>query len=255
MSSIWLREAKFSVNAKTGEDGVLQAIFARIGTANKWCCEFGALDGEAGSNTYDLNHNHGWHGILIEGDEARYQRLVKASPNIGDVVPIKAFVGTAGPNSLDNLLARCSAPIDIDLVSIDIDNDDYFVWDALKSYRPRVVVIEVNSQWPVHVDKIPTPGYHRFTYHTGASIKSMVELAKNKGYELAIHTANAIFVRRDVAPLLDIDPDRWEELFDSGWLNLPFRQKMEERGRDVLRLTLGKHYTAVGSVVKKLRKK
>jgi hypothetical protein len=234
---------------------VLQAIFARIGTANKWCCEFGALDGEAGSNTYDLNHNHGWHGILIEGDGVRYQRLVKAAPQIGDVVPIHAFVGTEGANALDNLLAGCSAPIDIDLISIDIDNDDYFVCDALKTYRPRVVVIEVNSQWPVHVDKIPVPGYHRSTYHTGASIKSMVNLAKAKGYELAIHTANAIFVRRDLAPQLDIDPDHWEELFDPSWVNRPFRKKLNERTRDLLRLALGKRYTAVGSVVKNLRKK
>ena len=254
MSSLWLRDARRSVTSQTGEDGVLAAIFERIGTRNKWCCEFGALDGKTGSNTWNLIHNHGWHGIMIEGNTERFERLLSAAVLIGDVVPLHAYVSTEGPNSLDNLLAEAKAPVDIDLISIDIDNDDYFVWQALSNFSPRVVVIEVNSQWPPEAEKIPVPGYNRFTYHTGASIRSMVQLAKSKGYELAIHTGNAIFVRQDLAVHLEVEPEQWTELFDSSWVNQPVRDMLVERARDTLRILLGKHYAAVGSCVKRLRK-
>lgn len=255
MSSLWLRDARRWVTSITGEDGVLEAIFSRIGIENKWCCEFGALDGKNSSNTWNLIHNHGWHGILIEGDNERFKRLLAAAALLGDVVPLHAYVQTEGPNSLDNLLAQAEAPVDLDLLSIDIDNDDYFVWEALKDFRPRVVVIEVNSQWPLEAEKIPVPGYHRFTYHTGASIRSMVRLAKSKGYELAIHTGNCIFVRQDVAGQLDVEPERWTELFDSSWVNRPVQDILEERARDTLRILLGKHYTTVGSCVKRFRRR
>lgn len=256
MSSLWLRETRSSVTSENGEDGVLETIFERIGTSNKWCCEFGALDGLAASNTWNLIHNHGWHGVLIEGDSQRFKRLLAAAPSIGEVDPIHAYVETEGPNSLDSLLAQRKAPVDIDLLSIDIDNDDYFVWQAMRSFKPRVVVIEVNSQWPAKAVKVPVPGYHRFTYHTGASIRAMVELAKSKGYELAIHTGNGIFVRQDLAPVLGIDPAGWEELFDPSWLrvNRPFREKFEERARDTLRILLGTYYTSIGTFVKRLRR-
>lgn len=255
MSSLWLRDNRRSVTSSTGEDGVLEAIFDRIGAENKWCCEFGALDGKTGSNTWNLIHNHGWRGILIEGDPERYKRLLKNVPSIGDAVPVQAFVGSDGPDSLDNILARSGAPADIDLVSIDIDNDDYFVWQGLHNHKPRVVLIEVNSQWPLAAEKIPVPGYHGFTYRTGASLRSMVQLAKSKGYELALHTANGIFVRRDVASKLDIDESGWEELFDRSWVNRPAKDKLAERSRDLLRMALGKHYTTVGSLKKKLQKR
>lgn len=254
VSSLWLRDSRRSVTSQDGEDGVLEAMFERIGTSNKCCCEFGALDGRSSSNTWNLIHNQGWRGILIEGDAERFKRLLAAAPLIGDVVPIQAYVQTDGPNSLDNLLSQARAPIDIDLLSIDIDNDDYWVWESLRNFRPRVVVIEVNSQWPAEAEKVPVPGYHRFTYHTGASIRTMVRLAKSKGYELAIHTGNGIFIRQDLAPQLQVDPERWMALFDSSWLNPPISVRIAERARDTIRILLGTHYSAVGSCVKRLRR-
>ncbi len=142
MSSIWLATRKQTVTSQWGEDGIIESIFERIGTNNKWCCEFGAWDGKHLSNTWNLIHNRGWQGVLIEGEKSRASKL----SNIPGVVPMCAFVEVSGRDSLDILLSRTPIPYDFDLLSIDIDNDDYYVWEGLTKYRPRVVIIEINGR-------------------------------------------------------------------------------------------------------------
>lgn len=250
MSSSWLNSRRRTVTSQNGEDGVLEAIFSVIGTENKWCCEFGAWDGKLYSNCYNLFHSLNWHAVLIEGDERRARTLAENKAALGDIIPIHAVVRTSGPASLDNLLAQTAIPKDFDLLSIDIDNDDYYIWQSLKKYQPRVVIIEVNSQYSPGVKRLPVPGYHFFTLRMGASIRTMVELGKSIGYELALHTANCIFVRRDLADLLDIDRDNWEELFDSSWTRTPNLVKMRVGLGDVARLVCGERYSQVRRFVK-----
>ncbi len=206
MSSVWLRDHRRVVTSQFGEDGILEAIFDRIGTANKWFCEFGAWDGEYLSNTFPLLRDHDWSGVMIEGDAARAAALAQKTTRFPKLVALHGFVQASGPSSLDNLLARTPIPRDFDLLSIDIDNDDYFVWQALTTYRPRVVVLEVNTQFGPTIVRLPRPGYRGFTERSGCSFAAAVSLAKEKGYELAIHTANCIFVAREYAHVLDIDP-------------------------------------------------
>lgn len=128
---------------------------------------------------------------------------------------------TSTPNSLDDILSRTPIPKDFDLLSIDVDNDDYLIWKGLERYRPSVVVIEVNSSYPPGVHKIPERGYAGRDRKRGASIESAVALAKQKGYELALHTGNAIFVLREYSEKLSIDVENWQELFDRSWIRKP----------------------------------
>jgi hypothetical protein len=79
------------------------------------------------------------------------------------------------------------------------------------------VIIEVNSYFPPSIFRIPTRGESP-TATSGASFLAMVELAKSKGYELAIHTGNCVFVRQELAHALAIDPAAWQDLFDDRWL-------------------------------------
>ncbi len=197
---------------------MLAAIFDKIGISNRWCCEFGAWDGEYLSNVYSLV-KQGWYAVMIEGEEERYKVLKNKFGT--NVHPVCAFVSDSGPNRLDNLLANTPIPQEFDVLSIDVDNDDYLIWDALRNYSPRVVIIEINSGLAPGVKKIPRRGDWRSPLQCGSSFTSTVELGKSKGYELAIHTGNCVFVRRDLAPLLDINPDNPDELFDPRWLNLP----------------------------------
>ena len=130
---------------------------------------------------------NGWSGILIECQQGQFDTLVK-NMSVFKITPICALVTDA---NFEKILESTELPKDFDLLSLDIDGEDYFLWDALKSYRPRVVVIEVFSaappeDWMVpERSAIPKMGDD----HRGASISVTVELAKRKGYELALHVA------------------------------------------------------------------
>lgn len=204
MSSKWLNDFRNDVYSQNGEDGVLQTIFQRIGIHDAWCCEFGAWDGIQFSNTRNLILQ-GWSGVLIESDPLRFQDLYRNCVGLHSVV--YAMNETVRPDTFESILAKTSLPKHFDLLSIDVDGPDYSIWEALRpfAYTPRVVIFEVDSGFP--------PGVHD-TPPNGASIEMAVAMAKRKGYELALHTGNAIFVRAEYIQLLDIEPNNWQELFD-----------------------------------------
>jgi hypothetical protein len=110
-------------------------------------------------------------------------------------VLLNAFVGFSSSDSLDMLLARCEIPKQFDLLSIDIDGNDYHVWESVQEYRPQLVIIEYNptlSNSTLFVQK-KEPGTRQ-----GASPASLVELARRKGYELIAATElNLLFVTSD----------------------------------------------------------
>jgi len=195
--------------SQNGEDGVVAELLARWGIERGWFCEFGAWDGKYGSNTFALIRR-GWRGVMIEGDPVRFQALKRtANKHSGSIQPIEAFITPeAGPNSLDSLLARSELPIDFDILSIDIDSYDYQVWRSLKSYRPRLVIIEIDSAVPPGARYIHEGG-QRLT-----SFTSMVELGRSKSYTLVCHTGNLFFVADEYLGPLQLDaadienPDR-----------------------------------------------
>jgi hypothetical protein len=252
MSSLWLRQHARNVTSNNGEDGIVEAIFSRIGTTSKTCCEFGALDGVSDSNTWNLIHNHGWRGILIEADPARAKRLFANASQIGNVVALHKAVRTEGEDSLDAILTAQNTPLDFDLLVVDIDNDDYFVWHAITKYRPRIVMIEANPNFRVHDDHVATKGRPPRGNFTGSSLKAMCRLGQAKGYELALHVGgNAIFALRELAPALNVD-DRWWELYDPP-KPVSLNRRLHWMVRNCARAVLGQHYTAVGARVKGLR--
>jgi hypothetical protein len=125
-----------------GEDGVLAEIFNRIEPANRWCLECGAGDGLFFSNTRRLIEA-GWTGVLVEADANKMERLAINSAGLG----AHCFNVRVGPDDkLDDILTAVSAPFEIDLVVIDIDGQDFYAWNSLIKYRPRVVVIEYDPE-------------------------------------------------------------------------------------------------------------
>jgi len=206
MSSLWLKNHKKDINSQCGDDGVIQAIFDKIGVANRWCCEFGAYDGKTLSNTRALI-DQGWKGVMIEPSDD-FHTLVK---NMKDypVTCMQEYVGT----NLDELLSRTLIPADFDLLSIDTDNESYYTWETLKNYKPRVVDFEVNAFYSA--DEWHTPDMSALDWtREGTSIAPAVELAKSKGYELAICCGwNALFVLREYVDVLGIDTVNWKSLF------------------------------------------
>jgi len=211
-STFLRRDFSRNVTSQYGEDGVIARIFELIGTRNKWCVEFGAWDGEYLSNTWALINEHGWSAVLAEGDAQKAAHLTETYSPRPDVVIKHAFVGWEGPNRLDALLAYTPIPNDFDLLSIDIDGNDWHVWRALERYRPRLVVIEFNpsASNQLYFVQDPDPNLNQ-----GSSLLAMIDLAKQKGYELAACTyANAIFILKEDFPKLGISDNSIDAIYE-----------------------------------------
>jgi hypothetical protein len=225
MQTAGLGRYRRDVFSQNGEDGVIEEILKRLGIVTGWCCEFGAWDGKHLSNTYNLIRG-GWKSVLIEGDPSRFVDLQKnfAAQQDDSAWLLNEFVAASGDKSLDRLLGRTPIPADFDLLSIDIDGDDYHVWSALDAYRPKVVVIEIESSVPPGSKQVPGPG------RPGASFSSTLTLGSQKGYKFVCHTGNLIFVRADLAragSFPEVEHRPHAELFDDWWLSGP--QKLRHR--------------------------
>ena len=184
-----------SVHSQGGEDGVLLRLFERIGIHHRAFVEFGAWDGLHLSNTANLRLHHGWSGLLMEGSDRADGELVRRE--------------RVDAENLEALFDRYDVPQDVDLLSIDIDGNDYWVWNALRRYRPRVVIVEYNVFFlPETAKTIAYDAAHewdkeRYGLYHGASLAAFHKLATEKGYVLAWtepYAPNAIFVREDAWP-------------------------------------------------------
>jgi hypothetical protein len=187
---------KKSYYSQNGEDGVLEYVLSKIPEVDKWCVEFGAWDGKHLSNTWHLISERNYTGVLIEADSDKFKTLESNTKGLKTYC-LNVFVDTES-NKLDNILAKVPIPKDFDLLSIDIDGDDYFIWQSLTNYQPKVVIVELNSRNKPHIDHINHKGTPLVFGISGSSIKSMTELARLKGYSLISNVGcNAIYVRKD----------------------------------------------------------
>lgn len=194
------------VYSQNGEDGVIAEIVRRLGrSASPAFVEFGVESGHEGNCVF-LADVMGWSGLFIEADPGSYDALERKYAGSGRVRTLRSVVTAA---NVDALFRRGCVPVDVDLVSIDIDGDDYWVWQALTAVRPRIVVVEYNAALgPTRalvqhntLDGLAYDGSDAF----GASLAALEALAHEKGYRL-VHTdqcgVNAFFVRED----LGLDP-------------------------------------------------
>jgi len=198
-----------NIKSQNGEDGILEHIFNAIGEESKRCVEFGAWDGKHLSNTWNLIVNEGWEGIYIESDRKKYKALFEKWRGNKKVVTINSKVESGGSNLLDNILKDANIPKQIDLLSIDVDGNEWHTWNSIKEYMARVVIIEHNPTIPPHIELI---GYEGNT-NIGASVLALYNLGKRKGYELICCTAtNSIFVLKELFNLLNIRDNSPEKL-------------------------------------------
>jgi len=185
-----LSDHGFDVYSQSGEDGIVEKIFDIIGTTSKVCVEFGAWDGFYLSNTANLWARQGWKGVLIEMDSARFKQLVENTKPY-HCRCLAARVEGAGANTLENILKRESVTEPVDLLSIDIDSDDYYVLQSLAELRPRLIICEYNPTIPPQMELVPEPGNY-----FGCAALSLVKLAEKKGYKLvAVTNSNCFFVQ------------------------------------------------------------
>jgi len=183
IDNINILEQKFY--SQSGEDGIIKTIFNKIKTTNKFCIEFG-IHSDQGNTIYLKKKK--WKCLWMDGN--------------GDGKLIKKEFITA--ENIESIFKKYNAPREPDLLSIDIDSNDYWIWKAIKNYKPRVVVIEYNSSIPPTESKaIKYDTNFKFdkTDYYGGSLLAMQKLGKEKDYTLIACNrigVNAFFIRNDL---------------------------------------------------------
>lgn len=185
------------------EDGTIIEIFNRIGTTNKTFVEFGCGDGME-NNTYALLFQD-WNGLWIDGSPKNIKKIRTGLPSTiasGQLAVLEAFITK---DNINELIATHIKDKEIDLLSVDIDGNDFFVWDAIDCIEPRVLIMEYNAKFapPIRYCMDYDPAHiWRYTDTFGFSLKFIEEKATKKGYALvgcSLSGANAFFVRTDLA--------------------------------------------------------
>jgi hypothetical protein len=195
-----LTARRFRLKSQNQEDGLLWALFQEIGITSSTFVELGC--GASGGNAAMLAEECGWTGLMVEGNPGSAGYAARRFTNC--TVTSEWIT----PETINTLLERHGYAREVDLLSLDIDGNDYWVWEALTATRARVVVLEYNSMFGP--DRAVTISYdpafnrrdHRFCYY-GASLAALTKLSARKGYRLvAVEPSgiNAFFLRNDLAP-------------------------------------------------------
>ncbi len=193
----------YCVASQNEEDGMLAEVFRRIGETNRTFFEFGVGNGLQ-NITFHMLLN-GWKGWWIEIHQAKLafmRQYFSGALKEGRLVIDDSHIDAENINAV---CEKLGIPEEIDLLSIDIDGNDYHVFERMSRVRARVVVLEYNPLYPPPMRLVgaydPNYSYSEQTY-IGASLQSLTELAESKGYQLvgtSISGINAIFVRKDLA--------------------------------------------------------
>ena len=220
----------YRVYSQNDEDGIIQEIFKRIGTETKEFIELGVENGLE-CNTHYLLHC-GWHGLWIEGNKGFCREIGNKFRPVIKNKRLKVANGFITRENIERMIKRCrnadAAAHPPDLLSIDIDGNDWYVWKAIGSIKPRLVVIEYNGKFPP--DLYWKQAYnvkHRWdgTDWQGASLKALEALGREKGYVLTgtnLTGVNAFFVREDL-----YSKDLFTDLRTAEELYNPYRRELK----------------------------
>ena len=199
-----------NIYSQNGEDGIIEKLIDELNIVDGTFCEFGASDGITSSNTYNLIKNFNFSGLAIEADINKYKKCVE---NYKDFKNIQIEYGMVLFNhpeyNLDKWLNKSNLPYDFDVLSIDIDCDDYYVWENMTEYNPKIVIFEVNSYRDPVFDELPRSPSLEYNIDLlksqnsnraaqGCSFISAIKLGLSKNYIPVSFTGNLIFIRKDL---------------------------------------------------------
>lgn len=193
-----LLSAGYKVFSQNQEDGMIAEVFRRIGTASKRFIEFGVEDGLECNSAFLLTQ--GWSGAWIEGSQANAEKA-RAAFAAYQVEVVNRYITV---ENADQMIGGLAHGEELDLLSIDIDTIDYWIWQAIRTVKPRLVVIEYNASWPPFIRKTVANDPNMVwdgTNFSGASLGALAALGREKGYALvgcSLAGVNAFFVREDL---------------------------------------------------------
>jgi hypothetical protein len=203
--------------SQNDEDGILAEIFRRIGAPHRTFVEFGCGDGLENNTTCLLAQ--GWRGLWIDGGTENAANIRRAYALLLEQGMLKFSNDFITRDNINALIAAAGLGEEVDLLSIDLDGNDYYVWEAISAVDARVVAIEYNAKfhpphdWCMQYD----PGHiWQGDDLMGASLSALTRLGEARGYQLVgcnLTGSNAFFVRRDLTADLFAAPATAQHLF------------------------------------------
>lgn len=226
-----IQDAEFSVFSQFGDDGIIQYLVHQIKPKNQTFIEFGTQNYRE-SNTRFLLMNNNWKGLIIEGDSSCIE-FVKQEQIYWkyDLTAVNHFIDK---DNINQIFMENGFSGEIGLLSIDIDGNDYWIWECINTVNPVIVIAEYNSVFgPDYAITVPyDPAFYRTNAHHsnlywGCSLKALYLLAETKGYVFVGTNSNgnnAHFVRKDkVGKLPSIG-------IQTGYTESRFRESRDEQG-------------------------
>jgi hypothetical protein len=228
------RDVGFRLFCDADEDGILLYILSIVGSGSKRLVDLGSAS--LNGNSANLILHHGWGGVLVDADDDAITDARASYEEFGIIPPTMVSTWLTA-EEVNDLLREYAPEGEIDLLSIDLDGNDYWIWRAIDAITPRVVVIEYQDIiGPERALTIPyDPGFRVDRYevnrelnnYAGASLRAMVQLGASKGYRLVATSGlgfNAFFVRADLS--VDLLPEiRVEEGFSHPWNTYGMRER------------------------------
>lgn len=227
-----IREAEFKVFSQFGEDGIIQYLISKTHIEDETFIEFGVGD-YAESNTQFLLMNNNWKGLIIDRSE-QCVNSIKSSEIYWrhDLTAVCAFVDK---DNINQIMSDHSFSGQIGLLNIDVDGNDYWIWESITVVDPIIVIIEYNSTFgnkyaiTIPYDPLFERGKAHYSHlYWGCSLKALCLLAEKKGYYFVGSNSNgnnAFFVRKDRTG--SIQPVTVE----SGYVKSKFRDSRDPRGQ------------------------
>jgi len=226
-----IHNAEFKVFSQFGDDGIIQYLVEQIQPEVKIFIEFG-VENYTEANTRFLLMNNNWCGLIIDGNPVNIDFVRKVDYFWRyDLQAVSQFVDRENINSIFEAAGFIG---EIGLLSIDIDGNDYWVWESIDSVDPAIVVVEYNSIFgPDHAITIPyDPTFYRAKAHYsnlfwGCSLKALCVLADKKGYAFVGSNSagnNAYFVRKDKVGKIPV------LTCDQGFVESRFRESRDING-------------------------
>lgn len=201
-----LRDVEASVFSQWGEDGIIEWLIQQNFSIPESFVEFG-VENYIESNTRFLLQNRNWSGLVIDGSSANINYIHNDSIYWRhDLAATNSFITV---DNINDTIVSSGFKDNIGILSVDIDGNDYWVWEAINCISPAIIIAEYNSVFgDLHAISVPyNPQFIRSTAHFsclyyGASIRALEYLARRKGYTLLGSNGsgnNAFFVRNDIA--------------------------------------------------------
>lgn len=231
-----LRDAEFRVFSQFGDDGIIQYLIARLGIPAELSTfvEFGVQD-YSESNTRFLLLNDNWRGLVMDGDKSNMESL--RARDIYWRHDLTALCRWIDRDNINALLEESGFAGPLGILSIDIDGNDYWVWQRITAVQPVIVIAEYNSVFGARqAITVPyDPAFNRTKAHYsnlywGASLAALANVARSKGYALVgsnLAGNNAYFVRESYVGkggVVAVSPEQ-------GYVESRFRESRDRNGK------------------------